>query len=176
MNCGPTLEIPYLSFKLAHIWFVWTFLAKNKIGMLNFHFGDNLDPKFIPRRIPWGWTGDQPYFVVELFHIWFEWSLLAKNKIGMLNFNFGNDSEPQIHPQKDSLGIPWGWTLFMSEIPHIWFDLNFLASDKIGTPKFYFGDNLGLALSWIIVTKSNKTVLLWRKLFWSLSQISCFNF
>ena len=40
----------------------------------------------------------------------------------------------------------------MSEIPHIWFDLNFLASDKIGTPKFYFGDNLGLALSWIIVT------------------------
>ena len=112
MNWGPNLDKPYLSFKLAHIWFVWTFLAKNKIGMLNFHFGDNLDPKFIPRRIPWGWTGDQPYFVVELFHIWFEWSLLAKNKIGMLNFNFGNDSEPQIHPQKDSLGMNWGQTLF----------------------------------------------------------------
>ena len=116
MNWGPNLDKPYLSFKLAHIWFVWTFLAKNKIGMLNFHFGDNLDPKFIPRRIPWGWTGDQPYFVVELFHIWFEWSLLAKNKIGMLNFNFWNDSEPQIHPQKDSLGMnliyEWNYHIF----------------------------------------------------------------
>ena len=38
------------------------------------------------------------------------------------------------------------------------------------------GLNLGLASSWIIVTKSNKKVLVWLKLFWSLSQISCFNF
>ena len=42
MNWGPNLDKPYLSFKLAHIWFVWTFLAKNKIGMLNFDFGDHL--------------------------------------------------------------------------------------------------------------------------------------
>ena len=96
MNWGPNLDKPYLSFKLAHIWVVWIFLAKNKIGIIDFHFGDHLVPKFIPRRIPWGWTGDQPYLVVKLFHIWLDWSLLATNKIGMLNFNFGNDLDPYL--------------------------------------------------------------------------------
>ena len=80
MTWGPNLDKPYLSFKLVHIWLVWTFLAKNKIGMLNFYFRDHSVPKFIPRRILWGWTGgpylDKPYLSFKLAHIWFVWTFL----------------------------------------------------------------------------------------------------
>ena len=37
----------------------WTFLLNNKIKMPYFHFGDDLDPEFIPKLIPRGPTGDE---------------------------------------------------------------------------------------------------------------------
>ena len=77
-------------------------LAKVKSGMPKFNFEDDLDPKFIPRAIPWGLTGDKPYFEVESAHIWFDWSFLAKNKAGMFKFYFRADLDSKIHPQKDS--------------------------------------------------------------------------
>ena len=43
----------YFEVKLVYIWFDLSFLAKNKFGMPEFYFGDDLDPKFIPTLIPW---------------------------------------------------------------------------------------------------------------------------
>ena len=50
---GLIWDIPYLWIKLDQISFEWTFLANDKIEMPNFIFGDDLDPKFIPKRIQW---------------------------------------------------------------------------------------------------------------------------
>ena len=39
--------------------FEWTFLENDKIKMPNFHFGDDLDPEFVPKLIPRGPNGDE---------------------------------------------------------------------------------------------------------------------
>ena len=57
MNQGYSLSID----QSDQISFEWTFLANSKIEMPNSYVGDDLDPKFIPTMIEWGWIGDKPY-------------------------------------------------------------------------------------------------------------------
>ena len=71
--------------------------------MTNLYFGDHLDPKFIPKLIPRGPTGDElgdiPYLWIKLDQISFEWTFYAKNKIRMPNFYLGDDLDAEFIPR-----------------------------------------------------------------------------
>ena len=66
----------------------------------------HLDPKFIPRNFPWGWTGDEPYFLAKLAHIWSGLTFLARIKNGIANFYFRYQLAPKFIPKS----WPWGST------------------------------------------------------------------
>ena len=108
-NWGWIGYIPYLWIKLDQISFEWTFLENNKIKMPNFHFGDYLDPEFIPKLIPtgtdWGWIGYIPYLWIKSDQISFEWTFLANIKIEMANSYFMDDLDSKFIPKS----IQWGW-------------------------------------------------------------------
>ena len=126
--------------------------------MLNFNFGNDLDPKFIPRLIPWGWTGDEPYLWVKLPHIWFDLNFLAKNKIGTPKFYFGDNLDSKFIPRR----IPWGWTLFICEIGpdlvlqkyKIWMT-NSYSMDNLDPKIHPRKDFLGINLVWTIFKGQN---------------------
>ena len=109
----------YLWTKLGQILLEWTFYPWNKIEMPSFWFGDNLDYKFIPRGIPFGWTGDKPFLGAKLDlsktgdepYIWL-WLCLS--------FNFGS-FRPQIHPQKNSSGLNSGGTIIWSQSSKVFY-------------------------------------------------------
>ena len=71
--------------------------------MPNLYFGDHLDPKFIPKFIPRGPTGDE--FGISLIYgsNWTKFCLsglfLANNKIKMPNLYFGKDLDPEFIPK-----------------------------------------------------------------------------
>ena len=102
MNWGRTL----FWVNLAQTWIERTIFALNNIEMFNLYVEDNLSAKFISRRIPWGWTGEEPYFSINLAKTWFEWTILALNKIEIPNFYVGDHLCTQFIPKR----IPWEWT------------------------------------------------------------------
>ena len=72
-------------------------------------FGDDLDPKFIPKLIPRGPTGDEYgdilYLWIKSDQILSEWTFLANNKIKIPNIFFEDDLEPEFI--SDPQGTNW---------------------------------------------------------------------